>query len=191
MKNYLLKKSCPLRNFLIFFLIFFIPSLGGCLRTMAYLGFDKDIIDTSYIAADKLLIQITPPIMPDDIILTASFVNIDNTGNSSTFGRTIAEMIGSRLTQHGFKVIEIKMSKSIIVREAAGEFVVTRDIDRLNTEHKANVIFTGTYYVAKHYVSVSARVIRIADQVIMAMYDYQIPLGANTKTMLGFQNNSW
>jgi len=158
---------------------------------MAYLGFDKDIIDTSYIAADKLLIQITPPIMPDDIILTASFVNIDNTGNSSTFGRTIAEMIGSRLTQHGFKVIEIKMSKSIIVREAAGEFVVTRDIDRLNTEHKANVIFTGTYYVAKHYVSVSARVIRIADQVIMAMYDYQIPLGANTKTMLGFQNNSW
>jgi len=119
------------------------------------------------------------------VILIASFVNIDNLEESSTFGRTVSEYIGSRLNQNGYKVVEMKLRRSIFMKKNAGEFLLTRDLKEISTRHNAQAIVVGTYSLGKNVVYVSARIIKLTDNTILSSYAYKLPLGKNTRKMLG------
>ncbi len=146
---------------------------------------DANLIKTSYEAADELIAQAKPPLIPQQSILVASFVNIDNLEESSTFGRTIAEYLGSRLTQHGYKVVEMKLRRSIFMKKDAGEFILSRDLQEISTRHNAQAIIAGTYAVGKNVVYVSARIVQLSDSTILSSHGYKLSLGRDTKTMLG------
>ncbi|OQX27147.1 MAG: hypothetical protein BWK80_06715 [Desulfobacteraceae bacterium IS3] len=146
---------------------------------------DSNLISSSYNATDMLIGQIKPPLIPDQAILVASFVNIDNLEESSTFGRTISEYIASRLTQNGYKVVEMKLRKSVFMKKDAGEFVLSRDLDEIKTRHNAQSIVLGTYSAAKSVVYISARMVRLSDNTVMASYGYKLPVGKDTRQMLG------
>lgn len=152
-------------------------SLPGCR--------DADLIKSSYEATDNLIAQATPPLVPQQTILIASFVNIDDLEESSTLGRTIAEYAGARFTQQGFKVIEMKLRKSVFIRKAGGEFLLSRELHNLSTRHKTQSIVVGTYSVAKDIVYISARIINLADNTAVASYSYKLSIGDNIKQMLG------
>ncbi len=145
---------------------------------------DANLIGSSYTAADRLIEQAKPPLIPDQPILIASFVNIDNLEESSTFGRTISEYIGSRLNQNDYRVIEMKLRKSVFMKKSAGEFLLSRDLKDISTRHNAQAIVVGTYATAKSVVYISARIIRLSDSVILSSYAYKLPLGKNTRKML-------
>jgi TolB-like protein len=154
---------------------------------------DYNLVSSSHTAADKLLkgVKDIPALVPRNNgvymkqpILVASFVNIDNVQQSSTFGRMTAEQIGSRLVQRGYKVIEMKMRGSIFVQEKTGELLLSRELRQISLQHDAYAVVVGTYGASKGTVYVTAKLVRAEDNVILSSYDYRLPMGPDTKKML-------
>lgn len=155
----------------------------GCMNLLSY-GSDTRLIESSYKAADSLIEQARLRPLTGGRILTATFADIDNLESSSTFGRTITEYIGSRLVQKGFEVNEIKLGKSILIKKKEGEFLLSRNGEKMSNAVNAHALFTGTYSIAEDVVYVTARVLNPCDSSILAVYDYKLPLGKNTRKML-------
>lgn len=155
---------------------------------------DRNLVSTSYDAADALLkgVKDVPDLEPRrggvytrQPILVASFVDIDNVQQSSTFGRVVAEQIGSRIAQRGYKVIEMKMrTGSIFVQERKGELLLSRELREITYQHDAYAVVVGTYGKSKESVYVTAKLVRAKDSIILSSYDYRLPVGADTKQML-------
>ncbi|MCK5720333.1 MAG: hypothetical protein KAH84_10360 [Thiomargarita sp.] len=183
----MIKSKRPL-FYLIFFLIF---ALAGC----SYITKDRDLVSSSYRAADKLLSGVKDfysflhprrnGVYSAKPILVASFVNINNLQQSSTFGLIVAEQIGSRFAQRGYKIIELKLrTDSIFVQQQTGELLLSRELQAISLQHDAYAVIVGTYAAGKEIVYVTAKLVRTKDNVILNSYDYSLPLGPNTKQML-------
>lgn len=153
--------------------------------------YPKGLIGANYRAADALIkrdrhLQFNS----NKPILITSFVNIDDVQRSSTFGLTLAEQIGSRITQRGYKVIEMKMRTSSIFMRGSrfpqdqGEFVLSRELHDISRQHDAYAIVIGTYAESKRRVYVTAKMINTENNVILASYDYELPIGPDTKHLL-------
>ncbi|MDM8568332.1 FlgO family outer membrane protein [Thiotrichales bacterium HSG1] len=177
-----------MKRILTSFLI--VSFIAGC----SIFAKDYNLISTSYRAADRLLkgvrdIHHLEPrhngVYTKQPILVTSFVNIDNVQQSSTFGRIVGEQIGSRLAQSGYKVIEMKMRTSnVFVQERTGELLLSRELRKISLQHDAYAVVVGTYAVGKESVYVVAKLIRAKDSVILSSYDYNLPIGPDTKRML-------
>jgi len=138
------------------------------------------LVTTSYIMADNLQNNLSQPISPNDTIIVASFVNVDNLQESSTLGRIIAEQIGSRFAQKGYKVVEMKLRQhSVFMAERKGEFLLSRDLREVSRNHNAAAVVVGVYGEGFDQVYVSSRIVRPSDNVVIASCDTSIPMGVN------------
>ncbi|MBW1780236.1 MAG: hypothetical protein JRL30_05810 [Deltaproteobacteria bacterium] len=144
------------------------------------------VIESSYIAADRLARALLNRHFPlDTPIMAASFVNIDNLTTSSTFGRIISEQVASRLAQHGFRIIEIKLrQESVFIKKGQGEFMLSRELKDLGTSREIRAVLVGTYAISKYFIFVSARIVRTDDSSVLAGCDYEVPNDAITKSIL-------
>lgn len=148
---------------------------------------DANLVEKNYTAADALLTR--APWMKErrEPLLAATFVDINNVEASSGLGRVIGEQLGSRFAQQGFTVVEIKMRNNIFVAEGTGELTLSRSIKEISQSHNAAAVIAGTYAVARQSVYVTARLIRATDNLILASYDYVLPLGPDAKALLAAQ----
>ena len=146
----------------------------------------SNLLESSYAAADSLGRGLRfRGLSLDESILAASFVNIDDLTKSSTLGRIVSEQIASRLAQHGFKIIEVKLrQESVFIKEGKGEFLLSREVRSLGETRGAHAVLVGTYAVSKDFIFVSARVVRTEDNSVVTGYDYELPNDATTKSML-------
>lgn len=144
------------------------------------------VLESSYAAADRLAEVLLKKHFPlDTPILAASFVNIDNLSESSTFGRIISAQLSTRLTQHGFNMIEIKLRHdSVFIKKGKGEFMLSRELKDLSDSREIRAVLVGTYAVSEYFIFVSARVVRTEDSSVLAGYDYEVPNDAVTKSIL-------
>lgn len=142
---------------------------------------DADLMHQNYGAADVLLTQ--APWLKEDRkpMLKTSFVNINASAESSGLGRLISEQIANRLSQQGLTVVEIDKVDS--VSKTSHDKQATLDSDR-NRASNADTLIAGTYAVGRNTVYINARLVRTADNLILASYDYSLPLGSNTKALL-------
>ena len=145
---------------------------------------DANLIDKNYGAADALLMKATWLKERREPLLAATFVDINNLEMSFGLGRVIGEQIGSRFAQQGFTVIEIKMRNNIFVREGSGEFALSRSVKEISQSHNAAAVIAGTYAVGRQSVFVNARLIRATDNLVLASYDYVLPMGPDAKALL-------
>lgn len=148
---------------------------------------DTDLISANHNAADALLTRAPWLKERRDPLLAATFVDINNLETSSGLGRVIGEQLGSRFTQQGFTVVEIKMRNNIFIKEGSGEFALSRSIREISQSHNAAAVIVGTYAVARQSVFVQARLIRATDNLILASYDYALPLGPDAKALIASQ----
>jgi TolB-like protein len=160
--------------------------IAGCSKEIK----DTDLVSASYSATDALL-KVAREIenYPNKPILIASFVDVDNVQHSSTLGRTLAEQMGSRVSQHGYKVIEVKLrTNSVFVRgtkdQDEGEFMLSRELQDISFQHDAHAVLVGTYGKGPEVVYITAKLVRTKDSVILGSYDFSLPVGKNTKKML-------
>jgi hypothetical protein len=118
-------------------------------------------------------------------ILAANLVELDDFEATSAFGRLAAQQIGSRMGQHGFRVLEARVA-SLFRMDRQGEFMLTRDAAQLlSTEYDAGAVLLGVYQVAGDRVFISARIVRIADNVLLGAYEYYMPLNGEVRALLG------
>ena len=146
----------------------------------------SNLLESSYAAADSLGRGLRFRGVPlDEPILAASFVNIDDLTKSATLGRTVSEQIASRLAQHGFKILEVKLRRdSVYIKEGEGEFLLSREVLNLGATRGVYAVLVGTYAVSKQFIFISARVVRTEDSSVITGYDYELPNDATTKSML-------
>lgn len=130
------------------------------------------------------LLANTRELDPAKPLVAASFVNIDDLSESSTFGRTLSEMFASSLSQAGLALIEVKMRDSLFIEGQTGELILSRDIRRLSASHNAQAILLGTYGQGQSTAYVNVRLVRTRDNVVLGASSVQIPLDRNTRAML-------
>lgn len=177
------KRRLPL-IVLVTFIFIFITLLASCTSFKAFWNLDADLIDYSYKAADVLIARAMPPVGPEQTILIASFVDINDLEVSSGFGRTISEQIASRLTQKFYKVIQMKLRKSVYMKKKEGELMLSREVYAISEEHNAQYAVVGTYSVANYLAYVHSSIVRLSDNRVISSYDYEVPLGANNRKLL-------
>jgi TolB-like protein len=172
--------------------------LSGCATPPEFLGVHPDagavptyeraqnsrLIAFNYAAADKLLQHASPSLDRAKPILTATLVNIDNLHQSSRLGRLISEHLSSRFTQQGMQVIEMKMRGTIFVQAGEGELLLSREVKDISASHRAQAVIVGTYASGQDYIYVTTKLVRSADNVVLAAESYVLPMDSNLSAMV-------
>ena len=165
--------------------IFVLASVAACsaprLGSAHYEGGDS-LIHTSYEAANRLASSISRP--PPGALLVATLVDINNLGRSSAFGRTVSEQVSAGLSRNGLSVMEMKYQGSVYIRQSQGELVLSRSVADVANQHQAQAVVAGTYSIGSDVVYVNLKVIRHADNVVLAGQDYILPLDNNIRRLL-------
>lgn len=145
--------------------------------------------DLSELAHEAALQMVTnnPDLTRYSPMIAATFVSIDNLSQSSTFGRISSEIMASALAQQGMQVREVKMRDSMFIEESVGELILSRQVQRLSSQHNARSILMGTYAQGQDYLYVSARVVRAGDAMVLGSADFQLPLDNNMRSLLEAQ----
>lgn len=93
-------------------------------------------------------------------ILVTSFSNLDNLSETTSFGRLVAEQLMHELLVRGWKVVDLRLTKSVIVNQT-GEFSLSRDLGRIRESFPVGNVLVGTYSRTTDGVLISARVIDV------------------------------
>ena len=124
-------------------------------------------------------------------VLTTSMVEMDRLDRSSAFGRLSMQQVGSRVSQYGFKVIDVHLTEAMIINNN-GEFMLSRDVCKILADrHDAYAVLVGVYAPSGNRLYVSVRALRLADAVVLAAYEYYLPLSGDTSYLLGGAGGSY
>jgi TolB-like protein len=169
-------------------IVFFI----GCSKSLVHNSsntLSEGLISSGYRIADTLMMNAKHRLDSETPIIVASFVNVNNLEESSTFGRIIAEQISSRFSQNGFKVREVKLrNKSLYMEKGKGEFLLSRDLNEVSRKHNASALVVGTYGNGSRSILVSARVVNPEDGLIISSCDYKILMHPKTMRVVTRSN---
>lgn len=167
------------------------PNVFGDVQSGSGYGFgsskkikDDNLIKSSHKAADNLMDSASYLKSKLDPVVITSIADITDIDSSSALGLMISEQVGDRFAQHGFPVIDVRQRKDLKVRENTGEFMLSRDVQKISTQHAAGAVLVGTYAVGNNKIYVSTRLVRPADNRILAAHDFELPMGPNTKTLV-------
>ncbi|MBF0195960.1 MAG: hypothetical protein HQL71_15480 [Magnetococcales bacterium] len=151
----------------------------------------EQLISASHMAANELLRHSKGKILPEDTLLASTFVDVNNLAKSSQLGRTVTELVVSKLTQKGYTVKEIKLRKGggFKVRRN-GEFVLSRQIQEISRDFKARFVLTGTYSTSIDFVFLTVRIVRIIDNTIISSHDFAIDMDKNVNYLVNIQNQN-
>lgn len=180
-----------MKNYL--FLAISALAIGGCATpdifnenaSSAYVRTkDANMIGTTHKAADNLMTQAS--YLQDDLkpILITSTANITDLNTTSAFGLMVSEQVGDRFAQFGFPVIDLRTRHNVKVQERSGEYMLSRDIKKISKKHAAGAVLLGTYATGKNRIYVSTRLVRPADNRILASYDFELPMGPDAKKLV-------
>ncbi len=101
-------------------------------------------------------------------IAVATFVDIDNLYNSSTFGRVVAEQLMSELAMRGYSVIEVRQADALQIMPFEGEFALSHETKKLRKWQDLSGVVVGTYVDSPVRVYVNARLIDPATSMIVS-----------------------
>lgn len=147
---------------------------------------EPDLSELAHTAAQQMVAN-NPDLTRYSPMIAATFVSIDNLSQSSTFGRISSELMASALAREGMQVREVKMRDSMFIEENVGELILSRQVQRLSSQHNARSILMGTYAQGQDYLYVSARVVRAGDAMVLGSADFRLPLNNNTRSLLESQ----
>lgn len=143
-----------------------------------------DVVGASHGAANALIDRAGPRLDPGKPLITASFVNIDELEESSSLGRIIAQQIASQFSGRGYKVVEMLLRNNVYIKQDAGEFLLSREVRNISTQHNAQAVIVGTYAVGRKNLLVTAKLIRASDGVVLSSYDYSLPIDSDVAFLL-------
>lgn len=115
--------------------------------------------------------------------LVTSFTNLNRLSETSAFGRLVAENMIHELQVRKWKVFELRLTNGVAINDA-GEFSLSRDINKIKDSYKVGGIVTGTYSVADNHVVVNARVIDIETGLVASSAQAHMPVNWFTEALL-------
>lgn len=152
------------------------------------------LVRANYRAAESLLGQLRYSLpLKQGAILIGTLVNIDALDRSSTFGRLTTDQISARFTMAGYPMVEMKLRNSAYMLRDQAELMLSREVGDLISSHNAQAVIVGTYAVSRDRVYINLKVIRPQRGIVLAAYDYSLPLDDETRLLLlrGWRNTEW
>lgn len=148
----------------------------------------EKFVPANHKAVDRLLASLhtDKEFLKNHPVIVATIVNIDDL-KGSRFGRVVSEHVSTRLTQRGYPVIELKLRGTIFVKQAEGELLLSRELQEITLNHKAQAVVVGTYAEARDHVFVSLKMIDADTGHAIAAHDYTLPIDSAVYSMLGGQ----
>ena len=167
--------------------LFTLVLLVGC-HQKHYVATPKSptLADHAQNIADGLILNLKENLTSDDSIIVATFADVNDLEKSSTFGRIFADQVAARFTQRGYRVIEVRLREgSVFMKQKEGEFVLSRDIEKISMEHKASAVVVGTYAEGDNVFYVSARIVNPSDGIVVSAFNGAVPVNNGTQYYLG------
>jgi len=94
--------------------------------------------------------------------------------------------VASRFSQHGFRVVELRLGKeSLVIQRKNGEFVLSRDTARLDGSHEAQAVIVGTYTIDDDWAYLSVRLVSLCDNTIISSFDFSMRMDETLKRLAG------
>ena len=148
-----------------------------------------DILSANTYAGDALASMLLQRTGDASAILVTSLVRLETLDDNTNFGRLSAQQIGSRIAQHGFMIVDVRLTQSMVINQK-GEFMLSRDLGKLLArDYNAHAVIGGTYTYSANKIFVSVRAIRLTDNAVIAAYEYFLPLSGDTAYLLGGQGS--
>lgn len=152
---------------------------GGTVSVVSpdFFGISEDI-------AIQLSGNLRRPLANSRRLIMTTVVDIDNLYQTSRFGRTLAEALSTRLFKHGFGIIEIRKSTGLLMKNNAGELILSRDASLVAQENQAEAIITGTYSLTPNSVIVNIKIIDAGSQEVLSVAGSEIQRSHNINVLL-------
>ncbi|WP_289053119.1 FlgO family outer membrane protein, partial [uncultured Pseudoalteromonas sp.] len=122
-------------------------------------------------------------------IAVTTIVDLDASLNKSNqLGNQLAETFIHQLQKFGYGVVDFKTMDNIDVSNR-GDFVLSRDIEKLSESSMANYVLAGTLIYRPNGVAVNTRVINVHSKHIVASSRKLIPLYVLNKEDIYLSSN--
>lgn len=154
--------------------------LVGC--TTMEDGLGADLIKLNYRATDALLQGVT--LDPAQPVLVATLVDQEDLAESSRLGRLVSEHIGSRLSNKGVRVVELKLREQLFMKGSTGALLLSREVRDVSQAHSAQAVVVGTYTSSGQTLYLSLKLVKPEGNTVVSAHDYAMPLNANIKGLL-------
>ncbi len=119
--------------------------------------------------------KIKPPLSgKEKKIVVTTFLNANNYKASSKLGRLIAEGLIAELHNRNFTVIEYHTRNNVMLKEAGGDFALSRDIEHIRKSYQANYLITGTYSDTGKTLFIAGRLIDMKTSVVVSAGNYEV-----------------
>ena len=134
--------------------------------------------------ARQLLLNSPEGFVEEYVLTVNSFVNLNSLYKTSSLGRYLGEQMIGELQAAGLGVIDVRKSNSLMIRESAGEYGLSRDMNELRRSHNSQGVVVGTYTYADGQILLNARVLRNSDGMVISHANSAFALDAMTGQML-------
>ncbi|MBF0187123.1 MAG: hypothetical protein HQL50_04275 [Magnetococcales bacterium] len=144
---------------------------------------EVDIVEVSRRIADSLVAELLknhPSFQRRKPILVTSFVDLNNLDSSSKLGLLMAEQISARMTQQRFTVVESRMRNNLAIRSRQGEFILSRDTEKIAAENKAYAVIVGNYSYSQGLLYTTSKIIQIRNRHSLASVSAKVPVTSPT-----------
>lgn len=145
-------------------------------------GLGADLIKLNYRATDALMQGVT--LDPAQPVLVATLVDQEDLAESSRLGRLVSEHIGSRLSNKGVRVVELKLREQLFMKGSTGALLLSREVRDVSQAHSAQAVVVGTYTSSGQTLYLSLKLVKPEGNTVVSAHDYAMPLNANIKGLL-------
>ncbi len=160
----------------------FFFAFSSCTTGIRHLGnFESQV---SLLATQ--LVKNTKISLSRSAIIIGTIQDLNNLDKTNDLGRLISECLIYNLQVKGFVVKDIRLLHNIVIKTKKGEFVLSRDAQKLRHDIKANYILVGTYALADEGVVVNLRLLDFNSLVVISTAQTIIPI----QYVASFLNNS-
>jgi len=120
----------------------------------------------------------------DEGLLVCTFVELKKLYRTSSFGRYLAEQLMSEFQQRQFRVVEMRQSREVLVKERYGEYGLSRDPEAMRQEVAAGAMLTGTYVATADNIIINARIIDNRSAALLSSATMILPRNRLTEELL-------
>lgn len=111
------------------------------------------------------------------MIMGTTPANLNDLNEASPLARQMMEEISRWLINAGYRFQELRKGRDIYFDKRKGEFILTRDVNRLaNKIGTSQAIMAGTYVVSGEQVRFNIRLIHTTSNEVLAMGSGTIPI---------------
>ncbi len=135
----------------------------------------EDRFGTLYIATELNRNLLKRDIMAAPVIVT-TFVDLNDLGKTSVFGRMMAERLIDELNKQGFKVLEVRRAQDLFMKKDVGELILTRDVAELSGNSNARAVLAGTYVATEQSVIINARLIDTKSPQVISTVSFEVQM---------------